>query len=277
MSKEVLKFSVLMSVYNKERPDFLKRSIESLLNQTLVPNEVVLVKDGELTEGLDSVINDYEIKYPHIFTVVSLSHNRGLANALNEGMRMVRNPIVARMDSDDICFESRFEVQVNYLINNGLDIVGGQIVEFSKDIEDVVSIREVPLYNQEIVKFMKFRSPFSHPTIVFKKEAFDLLEGYDISVFPEDYDFFVRAYLAGLVFGNVKENVLYFRLGENLSDAIRRRWGIKYAINEIKLYRRFLELGFFNYSDFIKVLFFKIPLRIIPFKLYSYIYFKFSR
>jgi glycosyltransferase involved in cell wall biosynthesis len=277
MSKKNIEFSVLMAVYIMETPSFLKMSIESLLNQTLVPNEVVIVKDGELTERLDSIINDFEIKYPHIFTIVSLSRNSGLAHALNEGMKVVRNSIVARMDSDDICFENRFEVQVNYLIDNNLDIVGGQIVEFSKDIEDVVSIREVPLFHQEIVKFMKFRSPFSHPTIVFKTEVFDLLDGYDVSIFPEDYDFFVRAYLAGFIFGNVKENVLYFRLGENLSEAIKRRWGTKYAVNEIKLYKKFLKLGFFNYKDFVKVFFFKVPLRIIPFQLYSYIYYKFSR
>jgi glycosyltransferase involved in cell wall biosynthesis len=128
MSKKVIDFSVLMAVYNKETPSFLKRSIESLLIQTLVPNEVVLVKDGILTEELDSVISDFEIQYPHIFTVVSLSHNRGLANALNEGMRVVRNPIVARMDSDDICIKNRFELQLDYLLKNNLDIVGGQII-----------------------------------------------------------------------------------------------------------------------------------------------------
>ncbi|UTN04627.1 glycosyltransferase [Flavobacterium bizetiae] len=277
MSNKAFEFSVLMAVYNKEIPEFLEKSIESLLNQTFVPNEIVLVKDGELTEGLDSVIHYYEKKYPYIFNVVSLAKNKGLANALNEGMRVVRNSIVARMDSDDICFFNRFEIQMDYLIDNNLDIVGGQIIEFSKEIEDVISIRQVPLFHKEIVEFMKFRSPFSHPTIMFKKEAFDAINGYDTTIFPEDYDFFVRAYMAGFMFGNVKENVLYFRLGENLSEAIRRRWGIKYAINEVKLYRKFLKIDFFTYIEFTKVLLFKIPLRVLPFKLYSYIYFKFSR
>lgn len=277
MVLETKKVSVLMSVYNKENASFLKKSLKSIIDQTLCPDEIVLVKDGDLTVELDCVISDFTTEYPDIFTIISLSVNRGLANALNEGMKVVRNPIIARMDSDDICFENRFETQINHLVNNDLDIVGGQIVEFSKDIEDVVSIREVPLLHEDIIKFMKFRSPFSHPSIVFKKESFDLLGGYDINIFPEDYDFFVRAYLADFKFGNVKENVLYFRLGENLSEAIKRRWGIKYAVNEIRLYKKFLKLGFFNYLDFMKVLFFKVPLRIIPFKLYSYIYFKFSR
>jgi len=270
-------FSVVMSVYCKENPDFLQKSLNSIINQTLEPDEIVLVKDGQLTKELDEVIIGFKNKYPNVFTVVALSQNKGLANALNQGMKVVRNPIVARMDSDDICFENRFEVQINHLINNNLDIAGGQIIEFSKSIEDIVSIRNVPCSHQEIVKFLKFRSPFSHPTIVFRKEVFETLNGYDVNIFPEDYDFFVRAYLAGFRFGNVQEDVMYFRLGENLSEAIKRRWGMKYASNEFRLYNKFLKLGFFNYIDYLKVIFFKIPLRIMPFKLYSYIYFKFSR
>lgn len=270
-------FSVLMSVYCKENPDFLQKSLNSIINQTLKPDEIVLVKDGQLTKELDEVIIDFKEKYPNVFTVVALPQNKGLANALNQGMKVARNSIVARMDSDDICFENRFEIQINHLINNNLDIAGGQIIEFSKSIEDVISIRNVPCSHQEIVNFLKFRSPFSHPTIVFRKEVFETLNGYDVNIFPEDYDFFVRAYLAGFRFGNVQENVMYFRLGENLSEAIKRRWGLKYAINEFRLYNKFLKLGFFNYMDYLKVIFFKIPLRIMPFKLYSYIYFKFSR
>lgn len=273
----MMKFSVLISVYHKENPEYLIKSLESIINQTLIPEEIVLIKDGVLGKELDNVIAIFEKKYPNIFTVIALSQNKGLANALNIGISKARNPIIARMDSDDICFENRFEVQLNYMLKNDLDIVGGQIVEFSKDIVDVVSIREVPILHDDLVKFMKFRSPFSHPTVIFKKSILESLQGYDVTIFPEDYDLFVRAYLNGCKFGNVKEKVLYFRLGENLSDAIKRRWGLKYALNEIKLYKKFLKQGFFNYFDFIKVLLMKVPLRIIPFKLYSFIYFKFAR
>lgn len=271
------KFSVLMSVYKKDNSIFFKQSLESIMNQTLMPNEIILVKDGSLTEELENVITEYQNNYPTLFEIVSLPTNKGLSNALNEGMRVAKYSIIARMDSDDICIPDRFEIQINYLIDNQLDIVGGQIVEFSKNVEDIVSVREVPLQHKDIILFMKFRSPFSHPTIVFRRKVFNDLKGYDVNTFPEDYDFFVRAYLLGFKFGNVKENVLYFRLGENLSEAIKRRWGVKYALNEIKLYNKFLRLGFFTYQDYFKAFLLKIPLRILPFKLYSYIYFKFSR
>lgn len=277
MLMKTIDFSVLMSVYYKENPIFLKKSLESLMFQTILPAEVILVKDGKLTFDLDNTIDDFNLRYPNVFNIISLPQNRGLANALNAGLKVAKNSIIARMDSDDVCFANRFEVQINYMLANDLDIVGGQIIEFSTNIEDVVSIRKVPLDHKRIVEFMKFRSPFSHPTIVCKKHCFETLTGYDTNIFPEDYDFFVRAYLAGFKFGNVKENVLYFRLGGNLSNAIKRRWGVKYAINELKLYNKFLKIGFFNYLDFIKVLIFKIPLRILPFRLYRFIYFKFSR
>jgi len=270
-------FSVLMSVYSKENPFFLRQSLESICTQSLMPNEVVLVKDGPLNVELDNVINEYVENFKMLFVVIELPTNKGLANALNVGMEHSKHDILARMDSDDVCIYNRFEIQINYLVDNALDIVGGQIIEFSKNIEDLVSFRKVPIQHDEIVKFMKFRSPFSHPTIIMRKEIFKTLGAYDTKIFPEDYDFFVRAYLAGFNFGNVKENVLYFRLGENISEAIKRRWGINYAVNEIKLYKNFLKLGFYSYGDFFKVVIFKIPLRIIPFKLYSYIYFKFSR
>lgn len=95
-------YSVLMSVYFKEKKEYLEASIESMLSQTLKPEQIVLVKDGELTPELDSLIEWYRNKYPQIFTIVCIAQNVGLGEALNRGLRYVRNSFVARMDSDDI-------------------------------------------------------------------------------------------------------------------------------------------------------------------------------
>lgn len=269
--------SVVMSVYVKENPIYLRQSLESIFNQTLRPNEVVLVKDGPLTLELDSIIIEYQSNYFEIFKVITLPENKGLANALNIGIENAQYPLIARMDSDDICFSDRFEKQVKALNEFEFDIVGGQIVEFGRDIHDIISHRIVPCEHAEIVKLLKFRSPFSHPTILFKKKVFDALRGYDCKIFPEDYDFFVRAYLKKFKFGNVPDEVLWFRLGENRSDAIRRRWGISYARNEFNLYRKFLKIHFYNYFDFFKVVFLKIPIRLLPFFMFKFIYFKMAR
>ncbi|TYP97352.1 glycosyl transferase family 2 [Tenacibaculum adriaticum] len=269
------KISVVMSVYYNDNAIHFEQAVESLLNQTYKPSEIVIVVDGCVSKELEEVIKKYNNN--DIIIIIKLSNNQGLANALNIAIRSSSHELIARMDSDDICFKDRFEKQMKFLIDNDLDFVGGQMIEFGKNLEDIVSYRRVPLKHEDIIDFMKYRAAFSHPTILFKKKVFKSLKGYDINIFPEDYDFFVRVYLGGFKMGNIDENVLWFRLGENLSEAIKRRWGKKYAINEFKLYKKFLDIGFYSKSHFIKAVLFKIPLRFLPFKLFKFLYFKLSR
>lgn len=267
--------SVVMSVYKNDDTAFFEEAIKSILNQSYLPDEIVIVVDGPVSSEINKLLDFYENK--KLFKIIRLVQNKGLANALNIGIAEAKGNYIARMDSDDICFEDRFQKQIDFIVKENLDIVGGQIIEFGNDIEDVVSFRKVPLEHSEMINFMKVRSPFSHPTILFRKEVFFGLNGYDVSIFPEDYDFFVRAYLKGFKFGNVDQSVLWFRLGSDRSKAIRRRWGLTYAKNEIKLYKKFLQLGYYNYPEFFKVICFKIPLRILPFAFYKFIYFKILR
>jgi glycosyltransferase involved in cell wall biosynthesis len=267
--------SVVMAVYKNDNKTFFKEAVESLLLQTYLPSEIIIVVDGFVNKEIDTLLVEFSSNT--LIKIVRLAKNNGLANALNVGIQEAKYPLIARMDSDDICFKDRFEKQIKYIVKGNLDMVGGQIIEFGKDIEDIVSERKVPIRHQEMVRFMKLRSPFSHPTIIFKKTVFLTLGGYDITIFPEDYDFFVRAYLKGFKFGNVDQNILWFRLGEDRINTIKRRWGKTYAINEYRLYKKFLKLGFFNYSDFFKAVVLKIPLRILPFSIYKFIYFKILR
>lgn len=267
--------SVVMSVYKNDDIAFFEEAVESILDQSYLPIEIIIVVDGAVSEEINKLLVSYENE--KLFRIIRLLENKGLANALNVGIAEAKGNYIARMDSDDICFEDRFKKQIDFIVKENLDIVGGQIIEFGKNIEDVVSFRKVPLEHSKMINFMKTRSPFSHPTILFRREVFFDLDGYDVSIFPEDYDFFIRAYLKGFKFGNIDENVLWFRLGEDRSKAIKRRWGISYAKKEMKLYRNFLKLGFYNYQDFIKVVCIKIPLRILPFSIYKFIYFKILR
>ena len=187
----------------------MNEALKSLLNQTILPSEIILVIDGYINTSIEKVIQIYENK--STFKILRLKNNGGLANALNIAIKASSFDIIARMDADDICFKDRFEIQLKYLIEKKLSIVGGQTLEFGVDCNDIISARKVPLTHLELIKFMKYRSPFSHPTIIFRKNVFESLSGYDVNIFPEDYDFFVRAYLKGFKFGNVKENVLWFR------------------------------------------------------------------
>ena len=264
-----------MSVYQNDEAMHFKNSVESLLNQTYKPSEIVIIVDGYVPIKIIQLLNYY--KQNNIFNIIWLEKNRGLANALNLGVLNSKYGLIARMDSDDIAFSDRFEIQIDYMLKHNLDLIGGQIIEFGKNIKDIVSKRKVPLTDIEIKKAMKTKSPFSHPTVVFKKSLFDKLNGYDTNIFPEDYDFFVRANLNNFRFGNVPNDVLWFRIGGDKNKALRRRHGLKYAKNEFNLYKKFYKIGYYNLLEFVKVLIVKIPLRILPFFIFKYLYYNFFR
>ncbi|AUC85231.1 amylovoran biosynthesis protein AmsE [Polaribacter sp. ALD11] len=271
-------FSVLITVYNKENPVFFKQALDSITSkQTIKPSQIVIVKDGPLTEQLDGLINKYVNKYGSLFHIISLEKNMKQGYAANAGGKECQFDLIARMDADDIAFPDRFERQIKYLIKNNLDIVGGQIIEFKNVKEEVVSVRKVPEKHVDIVKMMKYKMPLSNPTVIFRKEVFDTINGYDPKSIPEDYDFFVRACQKGFIFGNVPFNVLWFRLGSDKDQALRRRHGGNYAKNEYKMYKKFYKIGYYSFYEFLKVILIKIPIRLLPFKLFKFLYYKLFR
>ena len=152
-----VKFSVLLSIYYKEKPEYFRECMESIYSQTVLPDEIVLVEDGRLTEELYEAISDYECRPSEInFVTVKLEKNSGLGLALAEGIKHCSNELVARMDTDDICVPDRFEIQLNAFSENpGLDIIGGYISEFSEDMHNIISERTVPLGNNEIKQYKR--------------------------------------------------------------------------------------------------------------------------
>lgn len=273
-----MNFSVLITIYYKENPQFFKQAIDSILiNQTLKPTQIVIVKDGPLTIELDNVIHDYEKKYKNIFEIVTLEKNMRQGFAANEGGKYCKYDFIARMDADDIASPDRFEKQLDYLISNGLDVVGGQLLEFVGDKDNVVSDRKVPEKHEDIIDMMKYRNPISNPTVIYKKKVFESIKGYDGNSFPEDYDFFVRACLKGFKFGNIQEIVLLFRLGDSLDEVLKRRHGVDYAKNEFKLLKKFYKIGFYNFFEFLKMTLLRIPVRLIPFFMFKFFYYRVFR
>ena len=172
-------YSVLMSVYSKENPAWLKLAIESIQDQTLPTSDFVLVCDGPLTPELDGVIAEKHCQMGEILMVVRLEKNVGLGNALNEGIKHCRNELVARMDSDDIAYPDRCEKQV--AIFNKYPIVSicsGTVMEFSKNPETINCKRVLPEKNKEIIEFAKKRNPFNHPCVMYKKSAVEAVGSY---------------------------------------------------------------------------------------------------
>lgn len=241
------RYSVLMSIYQKEKPSYFKASVESMLNQTLAPEEIVIVKDGPLTEELDAIIQHYKSKYPKLFSIIPLGKNVGLGKALNEGLESCRNELVCRMDTDDISLNNRCELQVSeFLSDNHLDILGSNIDEFYDDPEKVVSSRNVPENHDDIVKFSKRRNPFNHPTVMYRKSSVLSQGGYGDFRRNQDLDLFVRMLNNGCKAKNINKSLLLFRANK---DNLKRRKSWVKCSSYIYMIYRFWEKGHSSLID----------------------------
>lgn len=216
------KFSVLMSVYYREEPEFLRLALESNLEkQSLIPDEMVLVCDGPLTEELDKTIAEFEKRYPDILKVFRLEKNGGLGNALNFGLERCSYDWVARSDSDDICHPDRFRLQLEFLENNpDVDIISSYIDEFDEDWTCPVHKKKMPTDHDGIVNMAKFRNPINHMSAMFRKKAVTDVGSYQHLPYVEDYYLWVRAIVNGARLANVPEYLVHARIGNGM---VKRR------------------------------------------------------
>lgn len=267
-------FSVLLSLYYKESPLFLQESLNSIFNQTLLPNEIVLVEDGPLTPKLYKVLDDFTNHHTEIKRVV-LEKNGGLGNALNEGLKHCSYELVARMDTDDICKSERFAKQVAFMEQHPeVDIVGAWIDEFQGNISNVISTRKLPQYSNDIREFGKKRCPMNHPVTMFRKEAVLAAGGYLPFPFFEDYYLWVRMILNGATMYNIQESLLYFRFSPEM---FKRRGGWRYARLEIRFQRHIYKLKYIKFYTMISNICIRMATRIVPNGIRSWIYKKLLR
>ena len=259
-----MKYSVVMSVYAKDNPEWLKQAIDSLLNQTIQPDEIVIVEDGPLTLQLNVVMSQY--KNSGIISIVRLKRNQGLGNALNIGIKYAKNELIGRMDSDDIAIPNRFQLQLaEFEKHSDLDILGGQIAEFVDDPEEIIGYRKVPVTHFEIKQFARRRSPFNHPTVMYKKSMIQQIGGYDASIIRlEDYDLWLRAIAKGAVCANLDDVILKYR---STTDAVKRRKTFISLRNHIRARIQFYKKGYISLSDLTYGLATQIILFMIPTKL----------
>ncbi len=225
------KYSVLMSIYRKEKPNYFRASIESMRNQTLPPEEIVIVKDGPITMELDKVIDEYKLNDDRLFTIVELKENVGLGQALNVGLKKCRNELVARMDTDDISIEKRMDIQINHLINNpDIDILGGFAVDIDEEGVGAKS-RQLPICHEKIEKLI-WTNPIIHPTVVYRKSKIINIGSYDERIRRrQDYDLWFRAVAAGLKFENIPTALIKYRVTE---DYFKKN-GLKNQIAQFKI------------------------------------------
>ncbi|MGI6069347.1 MAG: glycosyltransferase [Blautia sp.] len=241
-------YSVLMSVYEKEKPEYLAQSVESMLRQTLPPDDFVIVCDGPLGEELDKVIEGFDREHPGLFQIVRLPKCGGLGNALNEGMRYCRFEKIARMDSDDISMEDRCRRQLAAMEEHQADIVGGTLYEFEGDISKIRTRRISPETPEEILRYARRRNPFNHPCVMYRRQAVEAAGGYRHCPWFEDYDLWSRMLLSGSRGYNVQEPVLYMRAGEAM---YARRGGFAYGRQALRFRWSLKKRGLSSWMDFL--------------------------
>lgn len=267
-------YSVLMSVYYKEKPDNLQEAMESIWRQTVAPSEFILVCDGPLTEGLDSVISKMEENRLEL-RVIRLAKNRGLGNALNVGIGYCTNELVARMDSDDISRADRCERQLKAFQNHpDISIISGTIEEFSTSKDEVEARRILPENTEEISEFAKKRNPFNHPCVMYKKSAVEAAGGYQDFYLLEDYYLWIRMLRNGSKGYNIQEPILWMRAG---SDLYKRRSGWKYAMSQRKLFQYMRKQRFIGPWRYCASVLERIVVSMIPLKMRKLIFGRIAR
>ena len=225
------KFSVSMCVYGKDNPEWFKTAIDSVINQTKVPDEIVLVVDGPVTSELEAVIQHYDVHA--FFKVVRLETNMGHGHARRAGLANCSYNVVAIMDSDDISTLNRFEKQLlEFERDQSLDIVGGNITEFVDVPENIIGLRTVCCNDDEIKRDIKSRCPMNLVTVMFKKASIEKVGGFIDWYCEEDYYLWVRMALNNMKFANIQENLVNVRVGKEM---YQRRGGIRYFLSEAKL------------------------------------------
>lgn len=243
-------FSIITSIYKNDKPEFVRVALDSMLiNQTIKPTEIVLVRDGLVPVTLEAVLIEYETRYPDVFNIIRLEQNGGLGNALKLGVETAKYDIVARMDSDDICLPNRFELQLKYMeLHPNVDIIGGQMTEFIDTPDNIIGKRIVPCTNDEIYNFMKNRCALNHVTVMFRKEAVLKAGNYQDWFWNEDYYLWVRMMIAKCKFANVPNVLVNVRSG---ADQYARRGGRKYYESEKGIKKLQLENNMITKKEYL--------------------------
>ena len=260
-----------MAVYKGEKPEFFATAMESVEKNTIHPTEIILVQDGPITNGLQNVLNEYMRRLP--IKLIVLPVNQGLGQALQVGLLACSYDWVARFDTDDICDPYRFSKQLDFIKNNpSIDAFSAPILEFSSSADNgSTAIRHVPVGIDKLRKYAKYRNPFNHMSVMFKKEAVLAAGGYCKQTSFEDYSLWVRMLMKGFILDNMDEIVVQARADDAI---LKRRGGVDYVKNEISMFNMMRKIGFITYVDYCVLILTRLPIRLIP-KQMRLIFYKF--
>ncbi|WP_311442419.1 glycosyltransferase [Hoylesella enoeca] len=244
-----LKFSVVMSVYKNDNPEYVQTALDSIIQQTCVPDEIVLVADGPIPDALHEVIERTRERFPQLRPLYQ-EKNAGLGEALRIAVEHARNDYIARMDSDDISLPERFEKQMKCFAEDpSLSIVGGMITEFVDEPTNIVNERTLPLDDTSIKQFMTSRCGVNHVTVIFKKSDLMKAGNYQSDYRQEDYYLWARMMREGCKFQNIPDVVVNVRSGAN---QFSRRGGWKYFKDHMEIFKLMYRWKLISRSQLMK-------------------------
>lgn len=261
-----------MSIYKKTTVAELKLSIESMLNQTIKPEQFIIVCDGPINQELDNTLNFYDKLNQGLFTIVRLKTNSGLAVALNSGISEARNELVARMDSDDISLPSRCEKQLKaFDLDKELTLLGTPTLDFSDDPNNAKpSVSSYPINHEDIKQTLRRNDPFAHSTMMYRKSAVIACGGYDPELRRrQDYDLFSKMVNMGYKSANLSEPLLLYKVDSNNFERIKSKESCK---SRILVQKRIYKRRECSFIDFAYIFVAMTVSRIMPLWLYKAIY-----
>jgi glycosyltransferase involved in cell wall biosynthesis len=253
-------FTLLVSVYEGDRPEYLRRALRSAVDeQTVRPDQVVIVRDGPVRDELARCLDELCRRSPVPVTYVPLPDNLGLGPALDEGLAVSWFDVVARMDADDVAMPHRFEVELPLIAD--ADIVGGGLLEFVTDTDDIVGQRVPPTDPAQIQRYARMHDPFNHPTVIYRRRAVLAAGGYGALRLMEDYALFARMLAGGARAVNVAEPLVYYRVG---AEAFKRRGGTGLLRSELRLQNQFRRERFTTTGEYLRNVLVRGGYRLVP-------------
>ena len=251
-----MKFSLSICVYHKDNPDYFSDALQSIIQQSTLPSEIVLVIDGPVGPDIQLVISKTAKTFKN-FKIIQLKENVGHGRARQIGIENCCYDFVALMDSDDLSVMNRFEDQIKtFKADNSLSIVGGWIDEFSDDISRPLGQRKLPCNDFEIKKYLKYRCPMNQVTVMFKKADVIDAGGYLDWHHEEDYYLWLRMHLLECKFKNLQKVLVHVRADK---DYFSRRGGMEYFLSEARLQKYMYNNSIINILE----LFMNVSVRFI--------------
>lgn len=201
--------SIIIPIYNVA-PNILSKSFESITNQTFKNFEAILIDDSSNCDTTNFCL-EY-CKIDSRFNYIRPTQKLGLVNSLNLGIDRAKHEIIARFDSDDICYTDRISKQIEFLKNNtDIDVLGGDIEVINSNYKHLY-FRKYPVTHREIAKSMQIICPIAHPTVMYKKEVIKKVGYYDDSYrYAEDIDLWLRLLSSGVRFSNLNTPLIKYR------------------------------------------------------------------